>query len=374
MKLGIAVLPGAGTTELAKQAEAAGFDSVWFVESPMLFGDAYVAMGAAAAVTERIQLATGVTNPVLRAAPIVAASFATLAVNSPGRIIMGVGTGFTATGALGLGPATLAQMRAFVDQVRALLRGEVIHFVFPNGVEKSIGFLNTTLPWLDTSARVPVYVAGSAPKSLATAATLGDSVMIGGITSPELIAECIERVRRARSETGLDPDAVGFAITPATYLTDHDVDLDDPDDFEELREIIGPKSLAPAQNFSRLAEISPRVPDRLTEQLVAMRAAYKPTAVDPDSKTAHMAAYRGYVVELKAEQRKLVTPDILRATSLVGSPRQVNEKLAMLASAGITHVVLSPLASLKEETIQGFGEHVIPGRSTWSPSTTVPDR
>ena len=39
-------------------------------------------------------------------------------------MILGIGTGFTATGALGLPPANNRKLAEFVTQVRGLLRGD----------------------------------------------------------------------------------------------------------------------------------------------------------------------------------------------------------------------------------------------------------
>ncbi len=361
LAVGILMTPGAGTTKLVVDAERAGFDSAWFVDSPILFGDAFVAMAAAAAATSTIKVASGVTNPVLRSAPILASSFATLEVNSPGRVIMGIGTGFTSTGAMGLPAAKLSDAAAFIDTVRALLRGEVREITFDDHTHRSIGFLNTTLPWLDPEARIPVYFAASGPKAIELAARVGDGILLGGITQPEVIADCIDVIRATRLEQGQDPDGAEIAITPSVYITDRDVDLDDPDDFEHLREELGPKSLAPAQNFSTIASTSKRVPPALVEQLLAVKAAYRPpTDDDGDPRTSHMRAYRGYMTQLREDQRPLVTPSVLRATTIVGSPEQCASQLRVLEQSGITHVVLSPLPHHRASTIETFGRDVLP--------------
>ncbi|CAL9329757.1 F420-dependent glucose-6-phosphate dehydrogenase [Streptomyces sp. enrichment culture] len=95
---------GYGPTELVRQAvaaEAAGFDFVeisdhfhpWLDNqghSPFAWG----ALGAIAARTERIGLATGVTCPTVRYHPaVIAQAAATLALLSEGRFTLGVGSG-----------------------------------------------------------------------------------------------------------------------------------------------------------------------------------------------------------------------------------------------------------------------------------------
>ena len=358
-KVGVLVAPSADAPATVVRAEQAGLDSAWFVDSPALFGDVFVAMAAAAVQTQRITLATGVTNPVLRTPPVLASMLASINALAPGRVILGIGTGFTATGALGLPSATNRRLSEFVQQVRGLLRGEVVDLEM-GGTATRVAFINPTRPWLELERPIPVCIAASGPKTLAMAALLADAILLGGITQPEIVAECIDVVRRARRDAGLEPGGIDIAITPSVYLTDADVDLDDPADFEHLREALGPKSLAPAQNFSTIAEASSRVPAHITERLVAVRAAYRPPADDGDPTTCHLRSYKGYMTSLKDEQRPLVTKEVLAATTLAGSVDQCVAKLRRLEEAGITHVVLSPLPQHVGSVIEGFGSHVLP--------------
>lgn len=88
----------------AREAEQAGFDSVFVMdhlyqlpglgapEEPML--EAYTALGALAAATEKVQLGTLVTGNTYRNPTLLAKAITTLDVISQGRAILGIGTGW----------------------------------------------------------------------------------------------------------------------------------------------------------------------------------------------------------------------------------------------------------------------------------------
>jgi F420-dependent oxidoreductase-like protein len=88
----------------AQEGEAAGFDSVFVMDhfyqlpglgtpdQPML--EAYTALGALAAATEKVQLGTLVTGNTYRNPTLLAKAITTLDVISQGRAILGIGTGW----------------------------------------------------------------------------------------------------------------------------------------------------------------------------------------------------------------------------------------------------------------------------------------
>ena len=88
----------------AREAEAAGYDSVFLMDhfyqlpglgtpdQPML--EAYTALGALAAATEKVQLGTLVTGNTYRTPTLLAKAITTLDVISAGRAILGIGAGW----------------------------------------------------------------------------------------------------------------------------------------------------------------------------------------------------------------------------------------------------------------------------------------
>jgi len=80
---------------LARDVEAAGFHALYAADHPGSTASPFVALAAAAAVTERIQLGTCVVNAGVWEPLALASEAATLDVVSGGRAVLGVGAGHT---------------------------------------------------------------------------------------------------------------------------------------------------------------------------------------------------------------------------------------------------------------------------------------
>src|SRR5437764_11180554 len=110
--------------EEAVAAERLGYDAVWFGDSQMIWREAYVLLGAAAARTSEVQLGIGVTNPLTRHIGVTASAMLTLQELCGGRALLGVGSGHTSVATVGAPRATRAQLTAFTADLRRLFAGE----------------------------------------------------------------------------------------------------------------------------------------------------------------------------------------------------------------------------------------------------------
>jgi alkanesulfonate monooxygenase SsuD/methylene tetrahydromethanopterin reductase-like flavin-dependent oxidoreductase (luciferase family) len=357
MKFGLLVTPSSRTPELVARAEELGFESAFFLDSPVVFGDPFAGMAATAMRTSRILLATGVTNPLTRTSPVCASCLASLNALAPGRIVLGIGLGYTATLAMGQPQATPAELERFVGEVRSLLRGEIAEVDLGNGTTP-VQFLNQSSPWLNLSDPIPVHVAASGPRMLPVAGRIGDAVMLGGMTNTTIIDACRRYIERGASESARPTGDLDLAITPSIYVTDRE-----PSE-EHLREVLGPKSLSPALNFARLAQLAAGVPAGVAGDFAAVREAFHSNASDGgDPRTRHLRTFRGYMTELKDWQRNLVTANVLESTSIAGTVEQSIEKIRLLEQHGIRRVILSPLPQFVEQTVEIYGKAIIPNCS-----------
>ena len=126
MDFGIALAPGVDAWKAVKRAEELGFSHAWLYDTQLLCADVFVAMALAAEHTSRIQIGPGVLVPTNRIAPVAANGLASLNRLAPGRIVLGIGTGFTARLTMGHGPMKLSDLKEYVRVVRAMLRNETV--------------------------------------------------------------------------------------------------------------------------------------------------------------------------------------------------------------------------------------------------------
>ncbi len=172
----------------AKRAETAGWDGIMVVDSQNLSGDSYVALTAMALATKSIGIGTGVTNPVTRHPAVTASAIAAVSRLSEGRACLGIGRGDSALAHLGKAPATVAVFAGYLNALQQYLRGSEVSFSELNFADSlapdvaTLGLADTPaasqLKWLNPrDAKVPVEVASTGPKVIATAARLADRVM-----------------------------------------------------------------------------------------------------------------------------------------------------------------------------------------------------
>jgi len=184
------------SVDAIRATEREGWDGLTFQDSLSLCPNSFALMGAAAVATERLKLATGVTNPLTRHIALVASGIAGVQALSNGRAVLGIGRG-------GLTPVSLGTFeRALTDLQTLLGRGriEAPLFTAPTGLE----WLPADLP------KVPVDVAASGPKVIEMAAPIVERITFSLGAIPERIAWGIAVARAARVRAGLTDEGISF--------------------------------------------------------------------------------------------------------------------------------------------------------------------
>lgn len=226
---------------LAREVEARGFDSLYLPEhthipisrrTPPATGDAelpdeykrtldpFVALAAAAAVTERITLGTGILLPAQREPIVTAKAAATLDLISNGRVVLGVGFGWNEDELADHGvtmPERRDVTREHMLAMQALWTQEVA------GFEGDHVQVSPSWSWpKPVNGHLPVLVGGGAgPKLFAHVAEYADGwIPIGGAG----LTTAIPELQRVVEESGRDPatlEIVPFGSLPDRGKLEH---------------------------------------------------------------------------------------------------------------------------------------------------------
>src|SRR3954451_5691230 len=168
MEISCALPPNPAAVEHVVKAERLGYERAWLFDSPALYGDIWMIAALCASRTTRIGLGPGVLVPSLRHPLTQASAIATLEQLAPGRVAVAIGTGFTGRMAMGQKPLTWAYTRRYIDQLRALLRGEKVE------VEGSlVQMLHGAAFGGEFPITTPIIVAANGPKGTEVARELG---------------------------------------------------------------------------------------------------------------------------------------------------------------------------------------------------------
>jgi 5,10-methylenetetrahydromethanopterin reductase len=276
MDISCAFATAMDTPEHVVLAEKLGFRRAWLYDSPALYPEVFMTLARAAERTSHIGL-----GPAL----------------APGRVMVGVGSGFTGRHTLGKRPLAWATVAAYVRTVQALLRGEqaewegaVTQMLHPEG-------FGATRP-----VNVPWVVGVQGPKGQAVAHEVGDGAF------------------------SLFPvEGFDWMVQLAFGTV-----LDDGEDAGSDRaiEAAGP---AVAVLLHGSYEQGAPLDAGWAEQIEAL-----------DERTRHLAVHDRHLISVTERDRPYITGELISAFTYTGSPAQIGEKLAAAAASGVTEIAYQP--------------------------------
>jgi len=195
---------------LIQDVEAAGFTGAGILDSQLLCRDTFVTMALAATQTSRLTIFPAVTNPFTRHAAVLAGALQTVAELAPGRIKCIIGTGYTSASTIGRKPATLAQMRACISTVKALLAGDAVDFA---GIPGRLGYA--------TGQTIPVLMAASGPRAIELAGEVADGVLLLVGYTPGIVEAVLARLEQGARRSGrrLEDLEIIWAVRTGTAST-----------------------------------------------------------------------------------------------------------------------------------------------------------
>jgi 5,10-methylenetetrahydromethanopterin reductase len=336
MDFGIGVPTASHSWNLVQRAEELGFTHAWFFDTQMITGDCFVAMAAAALKTSRIRLGTGVLVPSNRIAAVTASALATLNGMAPGRIDFGIGTGFSARRAMGLGAVRLTEMEEYIRVVYGLLRGETVETPV-EGKRRKVRFLNPEIGLINIKDPIPLHISAYGPRSQALTAKLGAGWK-SFVSDTAGAIGAIESMQQSWQKAGRAPgDLYATAWTCGCVLAEGE-----PADSPRAMAQAGPRAavlLHRAADFDMEGwqNTSP-VPREVAAEVagyVEMARHYEP------ADARYLTNHRGHFLFVKPEERRFVTAELIRGTTFTATEQALKQRVEALREAGWSQLVIA---------------------------------
>src|SRR6266508_2918031 len=279
MDISCAFPPVPGTPDHVALAERLGYRRAWVYDTPALQLDVWATLARAAERTRRIELGPGVLIPSLRHVLVNAAAVATLVDLAPGRVNVGIGSGFTGRLAMGQRPSAWSLVARYARDLKALLAGQTVEI--DGAATRMLHGPGQAPP---RPIRVPIVFGIAGPKGEAVARELGDGVF-----------------------TVLPTRGFAWSI-----LLSFGTVLDPGESFD-----------------SSLAELPGG-------------AAWRSAMETVPARERHLHTHEGHLTFPNAIDRKTLTGEAIRRYTLSGDAETLRGRLGNLASRGSTEIAYQP--------------------------------
>ncbi|MFT5444638.1 MAG: F420-dependent oxidoreductase-like protein [Myxococcota bacterium] len=315
--------------ELAVEAEKLGVDQAWSAEAWGM--DAIVPLAYLAARTTKIKLGTGIMQVCARTPASTAMTALAMDTASNGRFLLGLGnSGPQVVEGLHGQPfdRPLTRMRETVEIIQLALRGEKLEYdgsAFPLPRK---GGLGKALKLAQPPADIPIYLATLAPRALEMTGAIANG-WLGTSFVPEQPEAHLEYLRRGAESAGRSLDDLTLCVDATIAITD------DPE------------------------KLYPFAKAQLAFQLSAMGSPTMNFYNDAYARGGFQDActeVRNLWLEKRREDAIAAVPDaMVEKTMIIGDEAHVRSRLKKYHEAGITDLMLHPMAQSTDDKLNTLG-------------------
>lgn len=330
MEFGIALASNVDAWRTVKRAEELGFSYAWFYDSQMLAPEIFISMALAAEQTSRIKLAMGVLVPTNRIAPATANGLATLNKLAPGRIVFGVGTGFTARNTMGLPPMKLSDMREYIRVVRELLENRLVEWECEGGTRK-IRFLNPELGMININDKIPLHISAFAPKARKLTAEIADGWITFASAVPRVLSE-LEEMDKACRSVSREARSLYRTVFGLGCVLGEGESPSSP----RAKAQAGPLAVVFLHGLVEQT-LSFDLPPAIQPLLDAYRAQYA-TYQPPQARYLQM--HKMHLLGVRPEEEKFLTSELISATTFTAKAPELRDRIRKLRDGGADQFVI----------------------------------
>jgi alkanesulfonate monooxygenase SsuD/methylene tetrahydromethanopterin reductase-like flavin-dependent oxidoreductase (luciferase family) len=357
LDFGLGVLGYHGCWDDVAFAEEHGFATAGFVDSPLLGGEMFACMARAASVTDRIRLGTFLAVPSNRIAPVAAQGIATISLMAPGRVFMGMGTGFTSRNTFGLPRLPARAMQEYARECRGLLDGdEVVHQDERGGHRVRFGQRHGD--YIDLEGHIPIYMAGDGPKAIKAIGETADGYIMTLMyahamdNGDEVFGRSFDAVKESARASGRNLDDA-YTICSLTLCV-----LDEGESAVSPRalERVGAYAMMPFHAYSDNPAIEEHLPPPVQERL----GVYRDKVLSRFEEPIYQHSHRGHLSHLLPGEEEVLTEEIVRMTTLTGTAQQLADRLGRLEAAGTRNFSIWAPPTKTRETVLEVHEKLMP--------------
>jgi 5,10-methylenetetrahydromethanopterin reductase len=320
--------------DLARLCELLGYDGIFHCDEKWT-RDVYVRQGFAAAVTDRIHLGISVTDPFTRHPALTAQATATLAEACEGRLIVTLGAGSHFETLPDVTPRhQVTAMREAIEVMRGLWRGDRVT------LDGKVVRLDAAMLDFQPEFTPRLWVAGRGPKVLQMAGAAADGVLLGSFATRAGVEYAREQI-----EIGLERAGRSWTdITLASWLYVSILDDEDEDIPEDAFRGMSHAFWSSRAFFrERLDDFAEDISDEFRAFIEEAPHEWSP--------------------EIMSQLRSLIPRGLFDSLAVVGTERQVRERIEALRAMGVQHCVFWPFprpTEAVEDLIVRLGRTLLP--------------
>jgi alkanesulfonate monooxygenase SsuD/methylene tetrahydromethanopterin reductase-like flavin-dependent oxidoreductase (luciferase family) len=253
---------------------------------------------------------------------------------------------------MGMPPYRVSQLREHVRVVRGLLGGGEVDYR-EGELNRSVRFFHQQLQLINTCDRIPIYIAGNAPRAIELAGEMGDGFITSRTNTVQGWRETWAQARTSAERAGRNPQELYTMLLTATCLLRPGEDYDSP----RVRTEAGPWAMVALHAVYESVKSVEAAPAAIR----ATFAAYKEYA---DHRLANNPAYYmklhdGHGLYLQPGEERFVTAELIRHATMTATPQDLILRLRALEAEGVRQVAFIPTPASVESFAREFGEEII---------------